>query len=65
MKLLTLVDMMGVEEERLPYPTQQQQPKSLSKKDNLGNIETTMMPQRGRVFKIFRIVLMSEVYYIS
>jgi hypothetical protein len=41
-KLLTLVDMMGVEEERLPYPTQQQQPESLSKKDNLGNIETNM-----------------------
>jgi hypothetical protein len=38
-KLLTDMDMMGVKEERLPYPTAQQQPQSLSKKDCLSEVE--------------------------
>jgi hypothetical protein len=41
-KLLESVDMMGAADERLPYPTQQQQPESLSKKDNLGNLNTNI-----------------------
>jgi hypothetical protein len=32
--------MTGCVEERLPYPTCQQQPESLSKIDNLGNLTT-------------------------
>ena len=39
-KLLELVGMTGCVEERLPYPTCQQQPESLSKMDNLGNLQT-------------------------
>ena len=37
-KLLAEVDMTGVTENRLPYPTTQEQPETLSKKDNLANL---------------------------
>jgi hypothetical protein len=39
-KMLESVGMTGCVEERLPYPTCQQQPESLSKMDNLGNLQT-------------------------
>jgi hypothetical protein len=39
-KLLESVGMTGCVEERLPYPTCKQQPASLSKMDNLGNLTT-------------------------
>jgi hypothetical protein len=41
-KLLESVGMTGCVEERLPYPTCQQQPESLSKLDNLGNLTTNI-----------------------
>lgn len=39
-KSLTDMDMMGVKEERLSYPTAQQQPQSLSKKDCYSELES-------------------------
>jgi hypothetical protein len=39
-KLLESVGITGCVEERLPYPTFLQQPESLSKMDNLGNLTT-------------------------
>lgn len=63
-KLLQSVDMMGVNEERLPYPTQQQQPESLSKRDNLDNLTTDIGDsEKDRVKKFpFRACVGSLLY---
>ena len=52
-KVLEEVHMMGAEEERMPYPSVQQQPESLSKQDNLQNVQHCISPAEIKECKDF------------